>query len=87
MKLTTAISAALLAAVAFGATAVLAQQNPILERQEFMKADGKEAKLGAAMAKGEKPLDLAARQEDIRHLRERRREDAQPLPARFEDRP
>ena len=60
MKLTTAISAALLAAVAFGATAVLAQQNPILERQELMKADGKEAKLGAAMAKGEKPFDLAA---------------------------
>ena len=53
-------SAAVLAAVAFGATAVLAQENPIEARQELMKANGKEAKIGAQMAKGEKPFDLAA---------------------------
>jgi len=60
MKLMTVISAAALAAVAFGTTAVLAQQNPIVERQELMKHNGHEAKIGAAMAKGEKPFDLAA---------------------------
>jgi cytochrome c556 len=60
MKLRAVFSVATLAAVAFGATAVLAQQDPILARQELMKANGKEAKIGAAMAKGEKPFDLAA---------------------------
>ncbi len=60
MKLRAVFSAATLAAVAFGATAVLAQQDPILARQELMKANGKEAKVGAAMAKGEKAFDLAA---------------------------
>lgn len=60
MKLTVVFSVATLAAVAFGATAVLAQQNPIEARQELMKANGKEAKIGAKMAKGEMPFDLAA---------------------------
>ena len=60
MKLRAVFSAAVLAAVAFGATAVLAQQNPIVARQDLMKANGKEAKIGAKMAKGEAPFDLAA---------------------------
>lgn len=59
MKLTAVLSAAAVAVVAFGATAVLARQDPIATRQELMKANGKEAKLGAAMAKGEQPFDLA----------------------------
>jgi len=63
MKLMAALSAAVVAAVAFGATAVVAQQNPIEMRQALMKDNGKHAKLGAAMAKGEKPFDLAAAKE------------------------
>ena len=53
----------MVAAVAFGATAVVAQQNPIEARQALMKDNGKHAKLGAAMVKGEKPFDLAAAKE------------------------
>lgn len=60
MKLKAVLSAAAIAVVAFGATAVVAQQNPIVERQEIMKENGKQAKVGAAMMKGEKPFDLAA---------------------------
>lgn len=63
MRLTAIVSAAVVAAVTMGATAVLAQQNPIVERQDLMKANGKHAKLGAQMAKGEKPFDLAAAKE------------------------
>ena len=60
MRVSALFSAVAVAAVAFGATAVLAQQDPILARQELMKANGKGAKLGAEMVKGEKPFDLAA---------------------------
>lgn len=60
MKLTAVLSTAAIAVVALGVTAVLAASNPIAERQELMKHNGHEAKLGAAMAKGEKPFDLAA---------------------------
>jgi cytochrome c556 len=60
MKLRAVLSAAVVAAVAFGATAVFAQQDPIAARQALMKANSKEAKIGAAMMKGEKPFDLAA---------------------------
>ena len=63
MRLTAVLSAAVVAAVAFGATAVVAQQNPIEARQALMKDNGKHAKLGAAMVKGEKPFDLAAAKE------------------------
>ena len=60
MKLMTVISTAALAVVAFGTTAVLAQQSPIVERQELMKHNGHEAKLAAQMIKHQKPFDLAA---------------------------
>lgn len=60
MKLRAVLSAAVVAAVAFGATTVVAQQDPIAARKELMKANGAEAKIGAAMMKGEKPFDLAA---------------------------
>ena len=63
MRLTAVLSAAVVAAVAFGATAVVAQQNPIEARQALMKDNGKHAKVGAAMVKGEKPFDLAAAKE------------------------
>ena len=36
-----------------------AQQNPIAARKALMKENGDQAKIGAAMAKGEAPFDLA----------------------------
>ena len=47
------------AAVALGVTAVGAQSDPIAARKALMKANGDQAKIGAAMAKGEAPFDLA----------------------------
>jgi cytochrome c556 len=49
-------------AVALGVGVAVAQQDVIKERKDLMKANGDEAKIGAAMAKGEKPFDLAAAQ-------------------------
>jgi len=46
------------AAIALAATAAIAQQDPIAARKALMKANGDEAKIGAAMAKGEAPFDL-----------------------------
>ncbi|HEU4660994.1 MAG TPA: cytochrome c [Pseudolabrys sp.] len=57
MRLATTVVAA--AAIAIGVTSVLAQQDPIAERQKLMKANGNEAKLGLAMTKGQVPFDLA----------------------------
>ena len=45
--------------LAVAATAVVAQQNPITARQALMKANSNQAKVGAAMVKGEAPFDLA----------------------------
>jgi cytochrome c556 len=47
------------ATVAFGITAVVAQSDPIAARKALMKGNGDQAKIGAAMAKGEAPFDLA----------------------------
>jgi cytochrome c556 len=47
------------AAVALGITAVVAQSDPIAARKALMKANGDQAKIGAAMAKGEAPFDAA----------------------------
>jgi cytochrome c556 len=46
-------------ALAIGVTAVAAQSDPIAARKALMKANGDQAKIGAAMAKGEAPFDLA----------------------------
>ena len=46
------------AAIALGVGVALAQQDPIAARKALMKANGDEAKGGAAMAKGEAPFDL-----------------------------
>ncbi len=59
MKLATVVSMAALAAVAFGVTASLAAEDPILARQALMKDNGKHAKMGVQMIKGEAPFDLA----------------------------
>lgn len=54
----TRIALVLLAAV-FGATAVVAQSDPIAARKAIMKGNGAQARIGAAMVKGEAPFDLA----------------------------
>jgi cytochrome c556 len=46
------------AAVSLGITAVAAQSDPIAARKALMKANGDQAKIGGAMAKGEAPFDL-----------------------------
>jgi cytochrome c556 len=46
------------AAIALGVTAAIAQQDPIAARKSLMKANGDQAKIGAAMIKGEAPFDL-----------------------------
>ena len=57
MKFTTILAAAAVAVL--GATATIAQQDPIAARRAIMKDNGAEAKVGAAMVKGEQPFDLA----------------------------
>jgi len=54
------VFAAAAAAIALGVVAAVAQQDPIAARKTLMKANGDQAKIGAAMAKGEAPFDLAA---------------------------
>src|SRR5580692_5541124 len=49
-------------AVALGLSAAIAQQDPIAARKALMKANGDQAKIGAAMVKGDAPFDLAAAQ-------------------------
>ncbi|HYS47826.1 MAG TPA: cytochrome c [Xanthobacteraceae bacterium] len=49
-------------AVALGITAVAAQSDPIAARKALMKANGDQAKIGAAMAKGEAPFDATKAQ-------------------------
>jgi len=46
-----------LAAVASSGTIVLAQQNPILARQEIMKKSNDDLKMLSGMSKGEAPFD------------------------------
>jgi cytochrome c556 len=51
-------SAFVVAAVVLAAGAVGAQSDPIAARKALMKANGDQAKIGAAMAKGEAPFDV-----------------------------
>jgi cytochrome c556 len=57
MKFASAV--AVVAVVALGATAVLAQQDPIAARKALMKANGQGAGPLAKMVKGEAPFDPA----------------------------
>jgi cytochrome c556 len=50
-------------ALAVGATAVLAQGDPIAQRKQTMKGVGDATKIGSAMAKGEAPFDAAKAKE------------------------
>src|SRR5215470_16750434 len=47
------------AAVVLAATLAVAQSDPIAARKALMKANGQQAKIGAAIAKGEAPFDAA----------------------------
>ena len=58
MKFLTACAVAALAAT-LGATAVVAQQDPIAARKALMKANGQNAGLMVKMVKGEVPYDTA----------------------------
>jgi cytochrome c556 len=55
----TVFAAAAAAVVAFAVCAAVAQEDPIKARKALMKANGDQAKIGAAMTKGEAPFDLA----------------------------
>ena len=55
-------TALVLAGLGLGLTAVMAQSNPIAERQQTMKAVGAATREGAAMAKGEAAFDAAKAQ-------------------------
>ena len=46
------------AAIALGMSVAAGQQDPIAARRALMKANGDQAKIGAAMMKGEAPFDL-----------------------------
>ena len=47
------------AALVLAASLAAAQSNPIAARKALMKANGEQAKIGAAIAKGEAPFDAA----------------------------
>jgi cytochrome c556 len=51
-----------IAAVALAVSVAVAQQDVIKERKDIMKGNGDQAKIGAAMVKGEQPYDQAAAQ-------------------------
>jgi cytochrome c556 len=46
------------AAIALGVSIAVGQEDPIAARKALMKANGDQAKIGAAMMKGEAPFDL-----------------------------
>jgi cytochrome c556 len=46
------------AAIALDFSVAVAQQDPIAARKALMKANGEQAKIGAAMLKGESPFDI-----------------------------
>jgi cytochrome c556 len=47
-------------AIALGLSVAIAQQDVIKTRKDLMKANGNQAKIGADMAKGATPFDIAA---------------------------
>ena len=65
---------------AFGATAVLAQNDPIAARKALMKTNGGAAGQGAKFMKGEEPFDLDQGAGDLCHLPGRGRQGAGIVP-------
>jgi cytochrome c556 len=51
-----------IAAIVLGVSVAIAQQDAIKERKQLMKGNGDQAKIGAAMMKGEVPFDVAKAQ-------------------------
>src|SRR6266581_9149920 len=49
---------AVIVAMAFGVAAVTAQSDPIAARQALMKTNGRQAKLGSDMIRGNAPFDV-----------------------------
>jgi cytochrome c556 len=60
MKISTAFAAGALVATALGATAVLAQSDPIKARKALMKGNNDNAKIAVQMVKGQTPFDAKA---------------------------
>jgi cytochrome c556 len=56
----TVLAVATVTAIAINVCAAIAQEDPIKERKALMKANGDQAKIAAAMVKGEKPFDMEA---------------------------
>jgi cytochrome c556 len=56
MRIASALAA--VAVIAFGVTAVVAQEDPIAARKALMKANGQNAGALSKMVKGEAPFDL-----------------------------
>jgi cytochrome c556 len=69
------------AVIALGVGVAIAQQDPIAARRALMKANGDQAKIGAAMAKGEAPFDL----DKARKMFATFEDAAQKMPALFPD--
>ena len=55
----TVLAVAAVAAVALGATVVVAQQDPIAARKAMMKGNGDQARVGGQISRGEAPFDIA----------------------------
>ena len=60
MKFTAVFAVVAVAAVAFGATVVVAQQDPVTTREDLMKANNKHAIAVVRMMRGQAPFDAAA---------------------------
>jgi cytochrome c556 len=60
LKFTAVFAVAAVAAVAFGATVVVAQQDPVTTREDLMKANNKHAIAVVRMMRGQAPFDAAA---------------------------
>ena len=54
----TVLAAATVTTIAISVCAAIAQEDPIKERKALMKANGDQAKIAAAMVKGEKPFHM-----------------------------
>ncbi len=75
------IAVAAVALVALGATAVVAQQDPIAARKAMMKANGQAAGALAKMVKGEAAFDLATAKKSFATFEDA----AAKMPALFPD--
>ena len=70
-----------IAAIALGVGAAVAQQDPIAARKALMKANGDQAKIGVAMIKGEAPFDI----EKVHKLFATLQDAAAKMPSLFPD--